>query len=128
VRLRTRLCKVFCSEYGGRAAFSNTEDKYNAVYKMIQKTNEKLGITGSLYSIGLERYEEEEWKWGRDYYGEIVDKNFTASRWAIGELDKKSLNGDKSRYVAVMDSNGKLRDEHFDDYHLCVCEMGNFKN
>jgi hypothetical protein len=53
VKLWAGNCENHCSEYGSGAAVVDTDEKYETVYKLTQKTNKKQGVTGN-YVIGLE--------------------------------------------------------------------------
>jgi hypothetical protein len=54
LKLRAGECDGFCQVYDGNAAVIDIAEKYEAVYKLIQKTNEEQSVTGQ-YVIGLKQ-------------------------------------------------------------------------
>jgi hypothetical protein len=66
------------------------------------------------------------WFWKSNY--EDANKDFLEDRWAKKEPNGKTEDGLKifkvkwgDRAVAVMDSDGKLRDEDYLDFHMSIC-------
>jgi hypothetical protein len=59
--------------------------------------------------------------------GKKLEENFIKGRWWKGVPDSRMVTGreiGKSNNVPViMDASGKLRVEHWDAYHMCVCEI-----
>jgi hypothetical protein len=64
------------------------------------------------------------WHWRN---GHSYTANPLMGEWASGQPDGKTGNGIKigspKFAIAVMDANGKLRDEKAFDYHMCICEI-----
>jgi hypothetical protein len=108
----------------------DTKMKYQLVYKIVKFANKKLNIRGN-YVIGLSRRAKLGWAGWAGWiwsHGAMLTGDFIPSRWAKGEPDGKDANGSKFNGAAwaVMDPNGKLRDEarvsDVPKYHMCTCE------
>jgi hypothetical protein len=53
VKVLVDRCETFCVRYGGNAAVIDTDERYETVYKMTQKTNKEQNVKGE-YVIGLQ--------------------------------------------------------------------------